>query len=176
MPRLENRINSDLSKQFRNFASEITSQEAAKPQGTTLIVRGKGQSKVPEHDIRKLWEQCGSSYLHQQASDVTQANMAALLEDIQPGGRPQWLTRNSKENWLSLGSGAALYELFLARLYPNVSITCLDIAPIFQQFNRRLLRQFPELKDRFQYLIGSMSRIESDQAEEGGLNIPATHL
>jgi hypothetical protein len=121
-----------------------------------FIERAILRDDVPlEDQISAAWDGLGKSYLLDESLDAYATTMLALLEHCRVPA--------VSEKWLSLGSGPGIYELFLAKRFPKVSVTSVELSPEQVNIQRELLEQVasksPAVRKRLNVVQGSMTNL-----------------
>lgn len=146
MPSPDIAENVQLATEFYSWVKEL--QKQTPPNPTRPI--GRPNHHIAQPDISNMWADLGTDYVTQEPLDAFGATMLMLLENLpRPTGR---------ERWLSLGSGPGIYETFLARIFPEAMIDCLDISPELINFHLRLLAAQTDLAYRVNPQIADISQ------------------
>ncbi len=106
-----------------------------------------------EERLREVWDKYGESYILEEPLAAYATTMYMLLNNMNGV--------EEGEQWLSLGSGPGIYEIFLAQKMARLKIVSLDLSPEQIKIQKKLLRAVardnPVLESRVQPTVGSMT-------------------
>lgn len=114
--------NTEALRRTSNFIDFVEQVKIMFPKKSEIFISGS-----PFEEVASIWNKLGQDYLHMETVDA----MAATMYLLQKNGIDQ--VGSGQTNWLSMGSGPGLYEMYLSKQLNRVQIDNLDIS--IQQLN-----------------------------------------
>lgn len=147
--KLEQTPNQSLAAEFAQFVKGF--QQTTPP--TRRAVTSSPFGKLTDQAVAKAWDETGQHYPSVETPETFAITMLVLLDHLK---KPR-----GKERWLSVGSGPGLYEMFLAKLFPEVTIESVDQSAGMIDVQKQFLTTQPKkIRDRVSTHVAGMCQLD----------------